>query len=56
MLQIGDNIIHENFGKGQVVDLAIYPDEQIYLEIHFEKDAKGKTRMFTFDSLKPHMI
>ena len=56
MLQIGDNIIHEHFGKGQIVDLAVYPDEQIYLEIHFEKDPKGRTRMFTEETLKPHLI
>ena len=55
MLQEGDNIVHETFGKGQVVNIAVY-DQDVYLEIQFQKDKKGHTRMFTFDSLKPHMI
>ena len=56
MLQIGDNIIHEHFGKGQIVDLAVYPDEQIYLEKKKKKDPKDRTRMFTEETLKPHLI
>lgn len=55
MLEEGDNIIHNVFGKGEVVSVAIY-DDDVYLEIQFERDAKGHTRMFTLDSLKPHMI
>ena len=56
MLEVGDNIIHRSFGKGEIVDLAVYPDNQVYIEIHFEKDGKGRTRMFTEETLKPHLI
>ena len=56
MFEIGDNIVHDTLGKGEIVDIAVYDDDIVYLEIHFEKDPKYKTRMFTEESIKSHLI
>lgn len=56
MLEVGDHIVHNTFGKGEVISIADYGEGCVYLEIHFEKDRKDHNRMFTFDSIKPHMV
>ena len=55
MLQIGDNIVHKTFGRGTIVDIAVY-DSTIYLAVQFKKDKEGQLRNFTEDSIKPFLI
>ena len=60
MFQIEDKINHSLFGVGEIVDIELEKDcfnhPITYIEVHFNKDAKYKTRFFTEESLKPYLI
>ncbi len=55
MLQVGDNIIHKTFGKGTIMDIAVY-DSTVYISVQFKNDKQGQLRNFTEDSIKPFLI